>query len=220
MENTINTYIIYKAQNTFTGETYIGATTKTLEDRIEDHIQKANKANGSYFQEAIATYGADSFIWQAIDTAETTNELAEKEKNYIIQYNSQENGFNSNRGGGFKKTIYQYDLNTGELVNSFEDLQSAATEVNTDKRTISNSCLGVYKTGRGFYWSYTNAPVFKNEPDSRKKLVYQYTLEGVLITTHPSAAEASRISGVSKTSITRCCREERKNGCGFIWKYC
>jgi group I intron endonuclease len=213
------TNIIYKATNTVTQEVYIGATTKTLEDRIEDHIQKANKANGSYFQEAIATYGEEAFVWEAIDTAETANELAEKERNFIFQYNSQENGYNSNRGGGFKKTIYQYDFNTGELLNSFEDLQSAAAAVNTDKRTISNSCLGVYKTGRGFYWSYTNAPVFKNEPDARKKLVYQYTLDGIFITNYSSAAEASRISGVSKTSITRCCREERINSCGFIWKY-
>ncbi|WP_016988899.1 GIY-YIG nuclease family protein [Flavobacterium sp. ACAM 123] len=33
--------IIYKAENTQTGEIYIGATTKSLEERKQDHIQKA-----------------------------------------------------------------------------------------------------------------------------------------------------------------------------------
>ncbi|RTY96041.1 NUMOD1 domain-containing DNA-binding protein [Flavobacterium sp. GT3R68] len=215
----METNIIYKAINTITQEVYIGATAKTLEDRIEDHIQKANKSNGSYFQEAIATYGADAFVWEAIDTAETANDLAEKERNFIIEFNSQENGYNSNRGGGFKKTIYQYDFNTGEFLNSYEDLQSAATAVDTDKRSISNSCLQIYKSCKQFYWSYTKAPVFKNEPDCRKKFVSQYSLDGTFIADYSSAAEASRKTDVSKTSITRCCRGETEQSKGFVWKY-
>ena len=45
--------IIYKAVNTITDEVYIGATTKSIEERKQDHIQKANKKVGGYFQEAI-----------------------------------------------------------------------------------------------------------------------------------------------------------------------
>jgi hypothetical protein len=54
MEATIKNYIIYRAQNIFTNEVYIGATTKSIEERKTDHIQKANKEIGSYFQEAIS----------------------------------------------------------------------------------------------------------------------------------------------------------------------
>ena len=43
---------IYKVTNTITNEVYIGATTKSLEKRKSDHIQKASEGLGSCFQQA------------------------------------------------------------------------------------------------------------------------------------------------------------------------
>jgi group I intron endonuclease len=99
---------IYKVTNTHTGEIYIGATRKSINERKIDHIQKASNGVGGHFQQAIGTYGPEAFSWEQIDTAENLNDLAEKETYYIIHYKSKENGYNENRGGGFKKTIYQY----------------------------------------------------------------------------------------------------------------
>ena len=56
--------IIYKVVNTITDEVYIGATTKSIEERKADHLQKSRKKVGSCFQESIATYGADTFKWE------------------------------------------------------------------------------------------------------------------------------------------------------------
>ena len=44
--------IIYLAQNKENDEVYIGTTTKTVEERKADHIQKSNNGSGGYFQEA------------------------------------------------------------------------------------------------------------------------------------------------------------------------
>ena len=220
MENTINTYIIYRAHNTFTGESYIGATTKTIEERKIDHLRKSNNGLGSYFQEAIGTYGSDAFNWEQIDTATTVNELAEKEAEYILKYNSLYKGYNSNKGsGGFKKKVYQYCLVTGEILNSYDDLTSAATAVNATKKSISNVCLHIDRTCKGFYWSYSDTDNPKNNIDLRKKQVIQFDLTGIELTKYNSASEASRKTGVSKTCITRCCRGEREQSGGYIWEY-
>jgi hypothetical protein len=218
MENTINTYIIYKAENTFTSETYIGATTKSLEERRADHLQKANKKVGSYFQEAIGTYGPDAFMWEQIDIASSNDELASKEIKYISEYDAFENGFNSDKGGGFKKTVYKYNLD-GSLNAIFEDLTSASETVSVRKQDISRACWSVNHTLGGFLWSYDKMVTFASENDTRKKEVTQSFLDGVLITQFISVAEASRKTGISKSCISRCCRKERENSGGFIWKY-
>ena len=54
--------IIYKATNVATGEVYIGATTISLHERINDHYNKATKNCGHKFQNAIREYGFESFI--------------------------------------------------------------------------------------------------------------------------------------------------------------
>jgi hypothetical protein len=210
--------IIYKVINTETNETYIGATTKSIDERKIDHIQKSNNDKGYKFHNAISTYGANSFQWIQIDTASDNNELASKEIKYISEHDALENGYNSDKGGGFKKTVYQYDLD-GTPINSFKDLTSAAVAVNATKKGISKACWNVNHTLKGYLWSYDYKEKFIPDSDNRKKEVLQYNLNGNLLAQYISVAEASRKSGLSKTCIARCCRQERENSGGFLWKY-
>src|SRR5690606_25091730 len=103
-----------------TNESHIGSTGDSLEKRKNDHIQKAKKGCGYKLQEAIGTYGAEAFSWEQIDTASSINELAEKEKHYIIEYDSLEKGYNADSGGGFKKNVYQYNMTDGTLIAVYE----------------------------------------------------------------------------------------------------
>ena len=210
--------IIYLVKNTTTNEAYIGATTKTLKDRQDDHNQKANNSNSIKFHEAISTYGPDSFHWVQIDTASSADELASKEIKYIAEYNTKENGYNSDKGGGFKKTIYKYNLD-GTLNQTYEDLTKAGESINVKKQAISRACWSVNHTLGGYLWSYDYQERFYPNSDNRKKEVIQYNLNGNFLAKFVSASEASRISGISKTCITRCCRGEREHSGGFLWKY-
>ncbi|TDE47206.1 endonuclease [Flavobacterium rhamnosiphilum] len=210
-------HLVYKVTNQETGKAYIGVTTRTMEERKADHIKKASKGMGSYFQSAIATFGPAAFQFEQIDTATSSNELAEKEKKYILQYDSKENGYNSDSGGGFKKTVYQFDLD-GNLVASFDGLKEIESTLGHDKRRISNASITA-TVWRGSYWSYSQNSTFKPSIDSRKKKVSQYSLDGNLLAQYISVAEASKISGISKTCISRCCRNVREQSGGFIWNY-
>ena len=219
MENTKNNSgIIYKVINTETKQVYIGTTTKSIDERKKDHLQKSNKGTGYKFHNAISTYGTDSFRWIQIDTASNNDELASKEIKYILENDSLENGYNSDKGGGFKKTVYQYNLD-GTLKNSFDNLNLAAVSINGTKKSISKACWNVNHTLGGYLWSYEFKEKFIPEPDSRKKEVIQYSLNGNVLALYISASEASRKTGISKTCITRCCREEREQSRGFLWKY-
>lgn len=211
-------YIIYKAVNNLTQEVYIGATTKSIEERKIDHIQKSNKKVGSYFQEAIGTYGPDAFKFEQIDTASSNDELASKEIKYISEYDALENGFNKDKGGGIKKTVYKYNLD-GSLNATFENLTLASETIGVRKQDISRACWNINQSLGGYLWSYENTEAFVPDQDNRKKEVIQSFLDGNLISQYISVAEASRKTGVSKTCISRCCRGERENSGGFLWKY-
>jgi len=208
--------IIYKAENKKNGMVYIGSTTKSIEERKNDHIKKAKKNVGSSFQEAIATYGIDAFEWESIDTASTLDELALKEKEYIKSFDSVKSGYNMDCGGGFQKTVYQF-THWGLLVGEWHSLNWAAFVVFGKEKGISNACLGNCKSYKGYYWSYDKNFTVPN--DTRKKRVGQYDLENKLVQRFDSVAEASRCSGLSKSSISRVCRNERKQAGGFIWTY-
>jgi hypothetical protein len=215
----MNSYIIYKAENTFTNEVYVGATKKTLDKRRNDHLLKSMNGSNVCFHKAINTFSSEAFVWSVIDTANSTNELAKKEIEYIYLYDSLKNGYNSDKGGGIKKTVYQFNIETGNLISSYDDLSSAANAVNANNKSISNACLHYSKTCKGYVWSYSSTLEFTFTLDERKKAVSQSSLTGDFIISYESASEASRKTGLSKSCITRCCRSERKQSGGFLWEY-
>ena len=211
--------LIYKVQNSITGEVYIGATTYNLKQRKLDHIERAVRGDKGYFQEAIGTYGPEAFSWETIDTATNIDELAQKEKHYIYQFNSKENGYNKDEGGGFQKSVYQYSLDDGSLIEKYDSLSDAACAINTTKQHISRACLSVNNTYKGYYWSYQFKEPYEPKLDSRRKKVLQLSLKGEIINEFGSVAEASRQTNVSKTCISRVCRGERENSGGYCWIY-
>ncbi|WP_164905482.1 NUMOD1 domain-containing DNA-binding protein [Flavobacterium sufflavum] len=215
MENT--NYIIYKAQNIITGECYIGATTKSIEERKQDHLQKANSGSSQKFHDAITTSGAGNFVWEQLDTASNPNELAEKETKYIYDFKAQEEGYNSDCGGGFQKLVYQYNEN-GILIETYNNLTEIKETLGIDKQRISSACLNS-KMYDGFFWSYRQLEKIIPKTDFRLKAVNQYSLNQEFIENFKSASEASRKTGISKSCITKCCRNERKSSGGYIWNY-
>lgn len=212
-------FIIYKAENTQNGYVYVGATSKSTDVRKKDHLKKANNSSINKFHEAISTYGAEAFRWEQIDIAIDNDDLAQKEKEYILKYNSKEDGYNSDEGGGIQKTVYQYDIIDGKLLNKYPNLTDAGNAINVTKQDLSKVCLSVGKICKGYFWSYKHEEPFIPSIDSRKKVVQQLTLKGEFVKEFNSVSEAAKQTGCNKTSIAKVCRGERKSCGGFIWKY-
>lgn len=211
--------IIYKVTQKESGMTYIGATKDDIGTRKRDHIQKANKETGHQFQEAVGTYGPEAFSWTQIDTANSIDELARKEKEYILQYDCKENGYNQDAGGGFKKTVYQYSVDDGLLVGQYDSLESAANAVSGTRKSVSAACLGKINNYNGYHWSFSHTIPFKLPLDKRRKEVLQIDIGGNLVAQFKSVAEASRQTGISKSPIAKTCRGEQDQAGGYYWNY-
>ena len=85
------------------GKHYIGLTTTSLEQRTKEHKCLAKNGDTKCLYNAIRKYDmVDTFELIEIDTADTLEELCEKEIGYIIEYNSyymNRNGYNMTYGG-------------------------------------------------------------------------------------------------------------------------
>lgn len=92
--------IIYKVTNSINGKIYIGQTIKSLEYRKYNHVGGARRNPATYFLRVLKKYGADSFKWQVICICPNLNSLNEQERYYISLYDSFNNGYNLNKGGG------------------------------------------------------------------------------------------------------------------------
>jgi len=95
--------IVYKITNLINNKTYIGITTKSLNERKRGHIQACSSKNRKYLiHKAIYKYGVDNFIFEQLDTFHDTDNGRNKEIEYIKKYNSfykNGNGYNMTIGG-------------------------------------------------------------------------------------------------------------------------
>jgi len=94
--------LIYKIEFP-NGKNYIGLTTTSLEQRRREHKSCANNGDTKCLYNALRKYDMiDTFELIQIDTANTIEELCEKEIKYILEYNSyyqNDNGYNMTYGG-------------------------------------------------------------------------------------------------------------------------
>ncbi|PGA05603.1 NUMOD1 domain-containing DNA-binding protein [Bacillus mycoides] len=92
--------VIYKATNMVNGKVYIGLTMQLFSERKKEHRKDSKKKDNPFYR-AIRKYGWTSFEWEIIDKADTREELNEKEKYWIANYDSysSKRGYNATRGG-------------------------------------------------------------------------------------------------------------------------
>ena len=92
------------------GKVYIGQTSRTLKQRQTEHNTKAKNGNTRAVYGALRKYNmVGTFELIEIDTADTKEELCEKEIGYILMYRSieREYGYNRTIGGeGVKGYVY------------------------------------------------------------------------------------------------------------------
>ena len=86
---------IYKITNLINNKVYIGQTIRPISQRFHRHINDAmNNILDTHFARAIRKYGPDNWKIESIDTAETQEELNQKEQYWINYYNSVIEGYN------------------------------------------------------------------------------------------------------------------------------
>lgn len=155
--------IIYKATNKINNKVYIGQTTRPLDERIYYHTYRAYnepEIEHTHFINAIRKYGANNFVWEIIDEAESKEELNSKEIYWIKQYNSIEKGYNIQYGGTSfdsekfaqacgSKPFYVYKVN-GEFVGEFINKKKFCRDHNIADTHVKNVLEGKYNSYCGY----------------------------------------------------------------------
>lgn len=97
--------VIYKAEFP-NAKVYIGKS-KNFENRKMSHFYNSNykKTNSTKMKRAINKYGFDNIKWEIIFESDDIDIINEKEKEYIIFFDSIKNGYNISNGGDGGDTI-------------------------------------------------------------------------------------------------------------------
>jgi hypothetical protein len=74
---------VYVAVCRLNGKCYVGLTTRTMEDRMLEHLTLANDGGGYSFHQAIREHGWANFGWSVLKRTDDPNELARWEMHYI-----------------------------------------------------------------------------------------------------------------------------------------
>lgn len=92
--------VIYKHTSKSTGKSYIGLTTKTMEERLKGHITQAEHNPQNGFHKLLREKGPEEFESTVIDGGyETLEELKSAEILWIKYYDTFFNGYNETPGG-------------------------------------------------------------------------------------------------------------------------
>ena len=135
-------YVIYKVTNSINGKVYVGKT-YNFEKRKREHIYDIE--DNLPFHRALKKYGIDNFVWEIIDTAESDEEIIEKEIYWIKQlntciYEKDSWGYNVTLGGEGgvswnSRPVIQFSKN-GYKINEFHSCAHACVETGIHRRGI------------------------------------------------------------------------------------
>lgn len=107
-----------------------------------------------------------------------------------------------------------YDLQ-GNFIKEYNSITKAAIAVGATAIQISEACNGVQYTSKGYVWRFKGDSFNKHKVITN--IIVQYDLNCNRITEYDSAAEASRKTGICKTTINKCCRGLSTHAGGYLW---
>ena len=177
------------------GKHYIGLTTTSLGERQTQHKQTAKKGDIRCLYNALRKYDmVDTLELIEIDTADTLEELCEKEIGYILKYNSyymNKNGYNMTHGGeGTNGYIYTEEDNKKNSERQTKYHKNNPDAGKEHSKKLKKRCENPEEIQR---MSDISKKHWDN-PDAREK---QSERQKLHFKEHPEARE--RMSEISKT---------------------
>lgn len=240
-------YRIYKITNKITGEVYIGKTTQTVEERFKKHCvsndcPKLNKA--------ILDYGRLNFEVETLEELNCTEQEANRcESEYIKQYNSIQEGYNSMyshpdfknpKGAGNVRKLKmepEEELSNDRFYLNFETFEEAEqyfkknkNEILYDKRMFKKRGMNMKGISDSQIRIINLVSIINDymKPRVRNKILYQYDINLIFLKSfrigngQSDAAESLNLNkDIDHTQdfITEVARGRKRIGYGYIWSY-
>lgn len=120
------------------------------------------------------------------------------------------------KNGILSKPVEQYDKK-GNYINEYPSAIEASRCLNLNVSGIVSCCNNnlKYKHCGGFQWKYKNDEKVITNISTK---IVQYTKSENIVESFENVTEASKATGISRTSITNCLSGLSKTAGGFIWK--
>lgn len=145
---------IYKITNTLNDKVYIGQCVGSVHERFNRHFSDAKAGLDTHFSRACRKYDKNLFKVETIDTAETREELNNKEKYWIKHFDSCHEGYNSTVGGdGGNTYINKTEEEMAEIKEKIRKSKRGELNPNAVKIKAKNILTGEEK----FYPSMRDA---------------------------------------------------------------
>ena len=170
------------------GKHYIGLTTTSLQKRQREHKCCVSNGNTQCLYKALIKYNmVDTFELIEIDTADTLEELREKEIGYILIYNSyymNGNGYNMTYGGegtnGYVFTEEDNLKNSERLKKYYEDYPEAREKCSKSQKKRFENPEEIQKNREALKKYYEDHPEAREKMSEALKKYYE---------DHPEARE-------------------------------
>lgn len=208
---------IYKITNLVNGKEYIGQTSLSIQERFKQHIHDANKGyyNHRPLYNAFNKYGIENFIVEELEEC-NTEEVNQKEIEYINKFDTYSNGYNATLGGEGTVTIdydkvlekYRMGLSAGQIAKDMNHDIKQITRILKSKGVSKEEIVerGHDSQGRPLYKIDKKTNEILEKFDSVAKAA-QYLKDNNI--------SKDTISGIS-AHISQCCNGIRKTAYGFI----
>jgi len=188
------TYKIYQHTSIISKHSYIGFTSRSIGDRLVEHIRDSDNGSSLTFHNAIRKYGADGFYTRLLDEVSDEASAKKLEIFYIKFYNTYHNGYNMTTGGDGGDTISKHPnkkLIGKRISRGLRNMsQESKIKMNLGKINYGeqNGMFGVHRFGK-------DNPMFgKKHTKETKEL-----LSKIAIDICSSEGWVSPLKGVSKT---------------------
>ena len=186
-------YIIY--MHTIFGKSYIGYSSKSLEELLHKHILNALSGIDTKFYREIRKHGPKNIISKILVECNDEIEAKQLEKNYIKQYNTFKTGLNSTEGG-----------DGGDIINSLDD-EKYKKFINVRKKlSIGNKNPN--------YSGYTDKQIIEEAVkyfNTNKKLIFKHWFDFCKTKKMPINYTKFRFNGEGRTGFLKQLKMELKN---------
>lgn len=230
-------YVVYKHTSP-NNKVYIGVT---CQDPPEKRWANGfGYRNNKHFDNAISKYGWQNFSHEILITDLTQKEAAEKEIEFIAQYNAADRnyGYNVSIGGNslgklsdeHKQkignsgmiSVLQY-TKSFEFIRRWDSITEASINIGISASLISACCREKEQSAGGFIWRYEFPDLVRNPRGHTNTETYnsvdQYSANGEFLATYNNLETASLKTNIDRSTIGKCCRNEQRKAGGYIWRY-
>lgn len=190
---------IYLITNKVNNKPYIGKTLTSISDRYSKHVYDAkNRTDNCAIHHAMRKYGINNFQIEEIEEC-SPDVLSEREKYWIKQYDSYNNGYNCTLGGDGQPK-YDYEL----IYNMFKSgmlQKEIAQKLGCEKHTITRALRA---------YDIPEKEMRQGKYHNRQKKIYKIDkVTNQILQEFSSMTEAAKADGYSIATISLVCNKKR-----------